>query len=234
MEQQTEVIEAKAEKVEKQKVMVPINKDGLLEFSNQQELANAANVLIKLAFVPESLKKNGLEAVMAAMVFVKQRRLPQSAMNQCAFIKGKLTQYGSLVTALAEQHAEYGQKRDFFVDKESNEICTKNKNLSSPVYAAVVQTKKKGAESWNEYFFSADDAKAAGLLTDNLSKDSSWNKYFRDMLYHKANKRALNAQYASALEGVNYHEDLVEKWDMRDVTPPTAKADALNAAFGRK
>ena len=34
---------------------------------------------------------------------------------------------------------------------------------------------------------------------------------------HKARKRALNAEYASALEGIEYHEDIVET--VRDVTP---------------
>lgn len=220
-------------KKQKAEIIIPIDRKGLMAFTNQQELANSAKLMMQLSFAPDHLKKQGVEAVMAAMVFLKQRDLPDSAMNQCAHIKGKLTQYGSLVTALAERHAQYGQKREFFVDRESNEICTKNKNLSAEVYAAVVQVKKNGSETWNEYFFSVDDARQAGLLTERTSGESGWSKYLKDMLYHKANSRALRAQYASALEGVNYHEDHVEKWDMRDVTPTSAKADLLNTVFKR-
>jgi hypothetical protein len=227
-------IEAKPMPTKRADILVPINKEGIFEFSNQQELAAGAKMLIQLSIAPDHLKKAGFEAVAAAMVFVKQRRLPQTAMNQCAFVKGKLTQYGSLVTALAEQHTEYGLKREFFVDGDSLEICTKNKNLKSDVYAAVVQVKKKGSDVWNEYFFSVDDAKQAGLLTEKTSADSGWTKYLKDMLFHKANARALRAQYASALEGVNYHEDHVERWDMKDVTPPSTRSAALNSAFSRE
>ncbi len=217
--------------------MISISDKGLFEFKNQQELANAARFAMTIASTPDHLKKNGLEAVMAAMIFVKQRGLPQSAMNQCAFIKGKLSQFGSLVTALAERHHEYGERKDFFVDENCEEICVRNKNLKAKVFAAVVQVKKKGATVWSEYFFSTDDALVAGLMNDKTSKDSSWGKYLRDMLFHKANSRAMRANYASALEGVNYHEDMMEVWETKDVTTSGVglldKAAILNDNFGQ-
>lgn len=203
----------------KAEVVVAVEKDGNYGFSNQLELANAASMMIQTSMAPDHLKKEGKPAVMAAMVLCKQFNLPQKAMNQMAFVKGKLTCYGSLVTAIAQKHKKYGEKREFFVDENIEEICVANKNLKAKPYAAVVQIKKKGEHHWTEYFFTIEDAEEAKLLTSATKPDSGWRKYMRDMLMHKARKRALNAEYASALEGIEYHEDVAEVYETaRDVT----------------
>lgn len=230
--------QAEEQKVEKKKpkeaaILVPI-KNGEFEFNNQMELHAAATMMIKTAAAPEHLRKEGVEAVAAALVFCRQAKLPQRTMNQMAFIKGKLTQYGSLVTATAERHPEYGEREDFFCDKDFNKISFENKNLNAEVYAALVRIKKKGGSVWSEYYFTVDDARRAGLLTEKTKDDSGWVKYVKDMLFHKANKRALTAQYASAIEGMNYHEDILEAYEwprLKDVGPTNPHAAELNARF---
>jgi len=206
-------------------LQVRITEKGLFEFNNQQELAQAAQMMIRIKEAPEHLSKEGYHAVAAALLFCKQFNLPQKAMNQMAFIKGKLSAFGSLVIAIAEKHPLYGDKREFFVDENGEEICTKNKNLKAHVYAAVVQIKRKNSEFMNEYVFSVDDADRAGLLEPlkrdgTLVLDSPWIKYRKDMLMHRARKRALTSEYASALEGVDYYETMA---DIRDVTPVNIK-----------
>jgi len=124
-------------------VLARISEKGLFEFTNQEELGVAARMMIQIKQAPDHLSKEGAKAVAAAMLLCKQYSLPQKAMNQMAFIKGKLTCYGSLVTALAERHPNYGEKREFFVDENIEEISVKNKNLKNEVYAAVVQIRKK-------------------------------------------------------------------------------------------
>lgn len=216
MENEAEkIIEPKEE--EKRQVIVSIGKQGALDFHNQTELASSARLMIKMRMAPDSLSREGLEAVMSALLFIKQFNLPVSAMNELGYVKGKLTVFGSLFTALAERHELYGEKEEFFITKEGDRISSDNKNLVTGVpFAHVMKVKRKDASVWNEYFFSIDDAEKAGLLTKNTKPDSGWVKYTKDLLYHKNKNRALKSNYASALNGIIYHEDvapslLVEK-----------------------
>lgn len=211
--------------------VVSVDEKGLWAFTNHIELRAAASMMVQTKYAPQHLRNEGPEAVAAAMLFCKQYGLPQKCMNQLAFIKGKLSAYGSLVTALAERHPEYGQKREFYIDENCEEICVKNKNLKAPIWAAVVQVKKKGYQQWNEYVFSMDDASQAGLdkptkRSGEINSDSPWIKYTKDMLMHKARKRALNAEYASAIEGVEYYEDIRE---VKDVTPKAIDNSLANS-----
>ncbi len=201
-------------------VVVAVDQYGNYTFSNQIELRRATDMMIKTSMAPDHLIREGFEAVAAAMVLCKQFGLPQKAMNQMAFIKGKLTCYGSLVTAIAQKHRKYGEKREFYVDDKIEEICVANKNLKAKVFAAVVQIKKRGEQHWTEYYFTIDDAIDANLINEKTKPDSGWRRYFKDLLMHKARKRALSAEYASALEGIEYHEDVVEAFvqQPRDVT----------------
>jgi len=153
---------------------------------------------------------------MAALLLCRQFNLPQKSMSQMCFINGRLTCYGSLVMALAERHPQFGSKREFFVNQDFKEISVKNQNLKDVPWAAVIRIKKKDADFWNEYFFSVDDAELAGLVHEKLRTDAPWLKYVKDMLKHKTRKRALDAEYASALEGIEYEEDIRE---IIDVTP---------------
>ena len=212
--------EEKAEVVEEKKLAV-INTNGLLDFTNQEELKLAANVAMATDLALKQIKDKGLPAVCAALLACKQYGLPQKAMGQMGYIHGKITFYGSLVTALAEQHPDYGEKIVKFVDHDQEEICMRNKNLNKEVYACVILGKKKGDDNFSEFFFTIDDAKKAGLYP--AKEHSAWAKYTKDMIYHKANKRHNDALYASAVEGINYHEDLVGVFEERDVTPAEDK-----------
>jgi hypothetical protein len=222
-------------KPEQKAPVVVVDKKGLLEFSNHLELASAASIVMQTKLAPPHLINEGREAVMSALMFCKQFNLPQKAMGQMAYVKGRLTCFGSLFTAICERHKNYGSKREYFLDPDQNEISVKNKNLTAPIWAAVVEIKKKGDEHWTQYWFSMDDAKQAGLCeprkrNGEIIKDSPWIKYTRDMLAHKARKRALSNEYASALEGVEYHEDVQEAYEMkeRDVTPADNLKDVKN------
>jgi len=214
-------------------VLVPISSEGIMAFNNQKELFQAAALAIKIKKAPDHLISQGVEAVMAALMMCKQLNLPDRSMSKMAFIKGKLTAFGSLVTALAERHDQYGERQDFFLDKDQNVICMDNKNLNAPVWAAVVRTKKKDGTVWNEYFFTLDEAKQAGLKTDSTKSDSGWLKYTKDLLFHKANKRMVDANYASAVEGLDYYEDIVYDEDLKKMRDVTSVED-LNAELCQK
>lgn len=217
-------------------VKVPINADGSFDFQNQIQLVNAAKLMIKTKHAPDHLIREGYPAVAAALLFCRQYGLSQAAMNHLAWIKGKLAPYGSLYTAIAEKHPKFGEKREFFVDADCLEICVKNKNLRSIPYAAVVQIRKKGEQHWTEYYFSMDDAEQAGLLnptkrSGEKNLDSPWVKYVKDMLKHRARRRALDAEYASAIQGLEYFEEIAYEKSFiepKDVTPSADLDDLKN------
>jgi hypothetical protein len=201
-----------------------INKDGNFAFTNHHELGAAAKMAMSMQLAPPDLKAMGFEAVASALMFCQQFGLKHKAMNKMAYIKGKICPHSSLYTALAQKHPEWGEQRVFYVDKESKEICIKNENLTNEVFACVIQIKTKGRDYWNEYYFTMDDAKKAKLLTTSTKPDSVWSKYTKDMLYHKCKKRAYDAEYASALEGVDMFEDIKEVYET-DVTPSRDKKE---------
>lgn len=215
--------EEKKEQKAQSPVLVKIDKSGIMNFANQIELSNAAKFAIHMKLAPEGLRKEGVEAVMAALTLCRQFKLPLSAMNEMAFIKGKVTCYGSLVTALAERHPEYGEMKVIFIDEAQEQICLQNKNLKAEVWACVIQTRKKNETEWNEFFFTMDDVKAAGISNDN------YKKYRKDMLYHKAKNRALRTNYASALQGIEYHEDAFYSEDRGE---KTVGAEGMNNRLG--
>lgn len=213
-------------------ILVGIGDKGEFDFKNQIELSQSARFSMQMKLVPDHLSKEGVTAVMAAMVFCKQFNLPAKAMNQMAFIKGKLTQFGSLVTGIAETHPAFGEKEEFWIDSEGNRICSDNKNLTARSFAAVCRVKPKTTTVWSEYTFTMNDADQAGLYPPTKwnyvdrqrvgkipDEDSPWLKYTKDMLMHKARARALNANYASVLNGVQYHEDVREVFEERDAEP---------------
>lgn len=219
-------------KSEEVKGVVAFGNHGDMKFENHLQLSQAAQLAIQMKMVPDHLAKEGFKAVMAAMIFCRQFNLPDKAMNQMAFIKGKLTQFGSLVTGIAETHPEFGDKEEFWVDEKGERICAASLNLAAKAFAAVCRVKPNTATVWSEYVFTMEDASVAGLYPPTKwnyegkirvgkipDTDSPWLKYPKDMMMHKARARALYSNYASVLNGVQYHEDVLEVIADRDVTP---------------
>lgn len=186
-------------------VLVGISEGGAFEFRNQTELSASAKFAIAAKIAPEHLRKEGPEAVAAALVFCKQHNLPLSAMGKMAYIRGKVQVFGTLYMALAQRHKDFGEMRIFFVDKDHKEICFANKNLDSDVWACVISARKKKDTLWSEFFFTRKEAETAGLF-----KNAVYKSYLKDMLYHRTKQRMVDAFYASAVEGIEYYEANIE------------------------
>lgn len=195
-------------------VEIMFDDQGCVIFHNHIELNNAVRWMLKQTkgTVPQHLVEAGPEAVTAGLLWCSQSNLPPSVLNECGWIKGRLTQYASLVSLLAERHPLWGDREVHFLDRAMEPILMANKNLDQPVWAAVVRIRKLHSEIWNEYFFTIDEAKTAGIYKGN------WLTYPKDMLFHKANARALRTEFASALKGIVYHEDLKEVFESK--APP--------------
>lgn len=212
----SEVIELSSEETKKQKkdVVVSFNDSGLVDFKNQKDLASAASLLIQMNMAPDSLKKNGIQAVMAALTFCKQYNLPYSALNELGYVKGKLGAFGSLMTALAKRSPEWQDFVVIYTNEKFEKISLENKNLDNEVFACVVRVRKKNSDVWNEYFFTKKEAEKAGLLSSN-----TYQNYLKTMLYHRAKAQALRTEFSDYLNGVESFELLQQEAEIKDVSP---------------
>ena len=112
-----------------------------------------------------------------------------------------------------------------------------NLNLNAKAHYALCRVKPKNSDTWSEYTFSLEEAKKAGLYPamkwdkDARQKveapDSPWNKYTKDMLMHKARKRAIDAHYASAVHGAVYHEDMAEVLEEKEARRPNVTQEVI-------
>lgn len=204
------------EKPVERQVDLIINEDGNYDISSKDLLYRAAHACIQQGFAPPSLAKGGPAAVSAALLMCKQFELPFKAIGQMAFINGVLTVHSTLYAALAQRHPDWRQPEIFFTDDKSKRISVENANLNAKVYACVIRVPKENHKEFNEYYFTLDDAKQAGLYNDKSVGQKPWDKYTKDMLYHKAKARAYSREYASALEGVYMTEDLKGFADIKD------------------
>lgn len=219
-------------------VIVKIDESGNYVFNSQLDLGRAALLCMQKAIAPPDLIAKGQTAVAAALVMCKQFNLPQQAMNEMAFVNGRIQVHSKLYTALAQRHPLYGEDEIFEITEKQERRCVDNKNLHEPTWGVVIRVRKKGSNFLNEYVFTMDDAERAGLLDPrkrdgSKNNDSAWLKYTRDMLYHKCKFRAYGREYASSLEGIEMFEDRYEP-TTRDVTPkPEETSQGLSALKDR-
>jgi hypothetical protein len=162
-------------------------------------------------------------------------------MQYMFYYKGNITLFGIGFSSLAEESPNFGEKREYWVDKDYKKVTLENKNFGQE-WAAVVEIKRKDSKEWNSTFFTMDDARKADLYPAQKnvwkngqvvgkedSPDSPWNKYTRDMLMWKARVRGYKANFAEALAGVECYEDVREVLEAKDVTPSSNNADELNS-----
>jgi len=144
---------------------------------------------------------NTIEKVVTASAWARELGLkPLSALRQMAVINGSPSLYGDLPLSLVTKSPDFEYINEYFVDKEYNEICVKNKNLKATAYAAVCVTKRKNNPKEHETFFTMDDKALAGL------GGNTWSKYTKDMLLYRARARNLKSSFPECLNGANIAE----------------------------
>lgn len=167
----------------------------------------------------------------------------QLAMNNIAIIKGQMSIYGELPSALAEQTGEVQEKDLYCVDKELKKMCLANKNVNVEPYAGVCNIQRKGRKI-KEFVYTVDDALRAGQLPAmKWSKkegrqvpndDSPWVKHLRTMLMRKAMALAVKFEFADAVMGVpisEYDFDVIPDGSLKDVTPVNEAAEEINREY---
>ena len=207
---------------EESKNEIAVNEKGRLVTSTHTELLRYCSALIKGGGVNKRFQT--AEEVFSALMFVREKGLPDSAINQVALVQGSVTMYGDLPLALVQKSKQLTHFKEVWFDKDYNEITFSNKNLNAEAYGAVCFIARGG--DIQEFAFTLDDAKKANLYPANAM--SPWSKYTRIMLRYKARTIALKSMFADIISGTSvleYEYDLSEH-DIRDVSPDKIKSSA--------
>lgn len=212
--------------MKKQTMPAPLSvnpRTGVIVARDNSELVRLIKTFMAGAALPKSLDTE--PKVIAAWQIASSLNVPAPvAIQNMAFINGTIQIWGQLPKALAEATGQLQDFHLFLVDESFEEICTKKKNLKATPWAAVCQIKRKD-RSVNEYVFSMDDAKKAGLT----SKQGPWQQYTAIMLRRRATAMAIKFEFPDALMGVGVAEyDSDQAPDLKDVTPSFDVANELN------
>lgn len=183
-----------------------ISNIGEIEAHTDVALVRAVQRYRKMGLVPKQFESDAQAA--GAILYAKQLGLnPLQVWGEIACIHGIYSVYGTLHKALARRSPNFGEDEFFLLNENQDRICSDNKNLKDPAWAAILKIKKLYGTVWNEYHFTMDDAKTAGIIRN------VWKTYPKDMLRHKVFARGYNTEYSDALKGVQCFEDLKTNWD---------------------
>lgn len=166
---------------------------GQLMGGNLDEQWRLACAFLKSGMLPKAYKTP--EQVLVGMQFAYELGLkPLMAMRQIAVINGQPSLWGELPLALVRRSGELEYFNEWIVDKDYKEISFDNKNLDSPIYAAICELQRKGMDR-KKYTFTQKDK-------HNLGIAAVWNSFEKIMMKRKARALGLKDQFADIIEGV--------------------------------
>lgn len=201
---------------------IPIDSSGKIVARNNSELLRYCNALLVGGGVPARFDTP--QKLFAALMYVRELRLPDTAIRQVANIHGVMSCFGDLPLALAQREkGEMTYFKEQWFDKEYNVICFENKNLQNPVFGSVSFMRRRDGEI-QSFSFTMDDAEKAGLyppLKWNkeskgkvLNEDSPWSKYTPQMLRYRSRTIGLKSLFADLIGGIS-----VAEFDFPDMAP---------------
>lgn len=211
-------IEPKVEAPKQSTMLIPIGPNGKVMARNNSELMRYCGAIVAGGGVPERF--DSPQKLFAALMFVRDLKLPDTAIRQVASIHGTVMAFGDLPLAMVQNSGELEYFIETWFTKDYNIICFDNKNLEEEAFGAECKIKRKGSieEKPQSFAFTLADAKKAGLYpSSNPAKP--WAKYTKMMLRYKARSIALKSVFADKISGVGiaeYDADMMP--GERDVT----------------
>lgn len=211
-------------------LMIPIDARGKVMARNQSELMRYCGAMVQGGGVPERF--NTPQKLFAALMFVRDLRLPDTAIRQVAVVHGVMCAFGDLPLGMAQNTGKLKKLKEQWFDSAYKVICFEEKNLNAEVFGAVCFAAREDGEV-QSFSFTLDDAKKAGLYPamkwdKQLKKkvespDSPWMKYTKVMLRYRARSLMLKSLFPDAITGVGIAEydfdEAPEFGEMKDVTP---------------
>lgn len=203
---------------------IPIGKNGLVQARDNAELMRYCGALVHGGGVPERFSTP--QKLFAALMFVRDLKLPDTSIRQVAVIHGVPSIFGDLPLTLAQRTGEVTYLEEFWFDKDYNRLSFDNKNLAVEAYGSstIIERRSTGHQSFS---FTLDDARKAGLYPSK-KPGMPWQNYTKLMLRYKARSIALKSLFADAISGCSIAEyDYNQLPEFKDVTPTQTKEDVL-------
>lgn len=178
--------------------MIPMGADGRIATRTISETLTYCNSLVTGEGVPQRF--NTPQKLFAALMFVRDLRLPDTSIRQVANIHGTMSAFGDIPLALAQRSRDWGSIKEQWFDKDYNVICFENKNLTAEMFGAVCWL-SRGRDPAQSFVFTLDDAKTAGVYPCS-NKNLPWHKYTKLMMRYKARSIAIKSLYADCINGL--------------------------------
>lgn len=203
------------------KASIVLNERGLPIPSDIDGAYRVAEMWLRGGALPKWIK-NATQALAAAQYCRSYGLEPLTAIQHLCEINGKMTFWGEGPLAVVRKSGELESINEFFIDADYNKICFSNKNLKSPIYAAICQLKRKGAVE-KEFHFTVEDARRV-----NRGIEAIWKAYPDIMMKRKCRALALKDEFGDYLVGAGIAEYDFEKAPDLDTEEQPKLADVLN------
>lgn len=179
---------------------VLVSDKGVLEAKTIEGQFRIAAMAFNAGLVPKGF--TNAEQVMAGMQFAVEFGLPPlSGLRYIAVINGQPSIWGDLPLALCRKSGLLAKIEEKILDKDLNEICLNNKNLTAEPFAGWCRITRH-CEEPREFFFSTEDAKKADLL----GKNTPWKTHTRRMLQMRPRQQGLKDVFPEILANIGIAE----------------------------
>ena len=209
-----------------EKDLMEIQEQQHLDLMNKKEDAyKMSKYLWKNKLLPESIKthQEAFVSLQTAMALGYQTYGNMIlAIKNMYFVNGQVELFGDLPLAVVEKSGKLEYIREFFVDKEHQEICLKNKNLDKEILSAICIVKRTDKEE-KEFHLTERDLKISGGKPDEHGgwsfkkkgnyESITWKKYPKIHWTRRLRAFALKSTFPDVLKGVEIHEYDGMKYD---------------------
>lgn len=199
----TEIVPAKESK--------PMAMDnGVYSLNSASEQLTYAQYLINNQLVSNTFTKPS--QLLIAIQLCKDLQLPNSALANFYVVGGKPAIYGDVLIGLVMGSGVIEGKKVTFFDESGDEV--KRPKKGQKIFGCEVEYKRRGFENYVGAFYTLDDKEKS------KTTNPTWNKYETDMLWRRADVRAIKMVAPDTLKGIEVVEYL------EDITDPTIKEKA--------
>lgn len=175
------------------------------------EARSLSSTISKASLLPDALRGKEADVLMTIMTGAELGLGPMQSIRSIDVIKGKPTLKAEAMVALVRR------RRD---------VCEYLVLRKSDATACVMETKRVGDPAPTTLAFTIDDAKAAGLLSND-----NWKRFPAAMLRARCGSAICKAVYSDLTLGLYDPEEIepARSVEPRDVTPPRASPPTIES-----
>lgn len=216
----TESVETKKSVQVEKKSQMQVSEDGIYLLNTLSNQMDYAQWLIDKRMVSDTFKTSS--QLMVAIQLCKTLKLPLTALSCFYVVGGKPAVYGDVLIGLILSSGLVCDKTVFFFDKDGETINRPKKGQE--IFGCEVNYKRVGFDSFVSAFYTMDDKE------ESATTNPVWRKYHIDMLFRRADIRAIKMLFPDAMRGLEVAEYLQDKED----SSSSVAINSLNESFLKK